>query len=265
MPDRSHEAAQVLRGLVLQCPGSVSSTPSTDGTALWSACWKFHERQDLIKTIVQAYPPALAFSWKADDLDREYLLPFDVGPAGTRLTAAFLEEDTLEMALAVVEYALGIERAIFQPDDPVWFLGHVRRTAVAFLSPTSAKYDDISGLAAAETLRALDRTRRADLCRALFCGAWDAAHPRSPRLETRRFFDGGAAENVVTGLFRLNCLGRRSDPSLAHQIRLVALASDNLDCLYLQLRSVALGVLVVPAPRVVDLPQRRRVRRRVGP
>jgi hypothetical protein len=211
-------------------------------------------------------PPALAFAWKAYDVNREYLLPFEVGPRGTRLTAAFLEEDTLEIALAVVEYALGTEKAVFQPDDPAWFLGHVRRTAVAFLPRTSAKYDDIPGLAAAEALRAADRTRRAELCRALFCGAWDAAHRRSPRLETRRFFDGGAAEKVVTGLFRLNSLlGRRSDPSPAHQIRLLALASDNLDCLYLQLRIVALGILVVPAPRVVDLPQRRRARRRVGP
>jgi hypothetical protein len=176
------------------------------------------------------------------------------------------------MALAVVEYALGTEvgqsprraAAVFQQDDPAWFLGLVRRTAVAFLPPTSAR-DGLSGLAAAETLRAADRSRRAELCRALFCGAWDDAHPRSPRRETRQVFDVGAAENVVTGLFRLNGLGRRSDPSVAHQIRLLALARDNLDCLYLQLRSVALGILVVPAPRGGDLPQRRRVRRRVGP
>jgi hypothetical protein len=167
MPDRSHEAAQVLQGLVLQCPGSVSSTPSTDGTALWSACWNLHTHHDLIKTIVQAYPPALAFAWKEYDVDREYLLPFEVGPAGTRLTAAFLEEDTLEVALAVVEYALGTEvgqsprrargggggiAAVVEADDPVWFLGHARRTAVVFLHPTSAR-DDISGLAAAETPR----------------------------------------------------------------------------------------------------------------
>ena len=65
---------------------------------------------------------------------------------------------------------------------------------------------------------------------------------------------------AVTGLFRMNSLGRPSVPSPAHQIRLLKMVGDNLDCLYLHLRAVGLEFLVLP-PRVVK-PPGRRVRRR---
>jgi hypothetical protein len=51
--------------------------------------------------------------------------------------------------------------------------------------------------------------------------------------------------DTVLNLYRMNQMGGRSDPSPHHQVRLLALGSDNLESVYLQFREFGASYLVV--------------------
>jgi hypothetical protein len=70
-----------------------------------------------------------------------------------------------------------------------------------------------------------------DVCREVFFLPVTARLARNIDVSFR---DAVLGESVVN-LYRMNKLGR-SDPSPHHQIRLLALGCDDLDCLYLQVR-----------------------------
>jgi hypothetical protein len=50
--------------------------------------------------------------------------------------------------------------------------------------------------------------------------------------------------DTVVGLYRMNQIGGRSDPSPHHQVRLLALVSDSLESVYLQFREFGASYLV---------------------
>jgi hypothetical protein len=196
--------AAVLEGLVRRCPEAVGLSaedlqwPDVNVPMIY-ACQSHHARPNLIQAIVHAHPTALAVhgarTWES------HLLPFEFVPfidfaAATRM---LVEKETLELALAVVEYALqrgfdddgdaqapGEARGgAIDPDNRAWFFMHVQRTVAAFL-PANARLDrSVSGFEVAQTLRRTladdnnnnnnaNNRRCMVLCRALFRGHGDA-------------------------------------------------------------------------------------------
>jgi hypothetical protein len=255
----------VLARLVRQCPGSVARSGRGDAVLI-HACGNLHQHLDLLRAIVQADPSALAVASEQG----EGRLPFEHVPAGTLpATAAtdareLVEKETMELALAVVEYALSVEDeydedeygervemdgkngGVLEPDNHAGFLGHVRRTATAHLPPQKNGRGVVRGssaFAAAQALRSLNGSRRMDLCRALFRGDGDT-DLRLLRHAIQAFFDGAMGRDVV-GLYRLNRQGRLHPPTVPHQVQLLDSVRDSLDCTFLHVR-VAVHLLVPP-------------------
>jgi hypothetical protein len=220
---------------------------------------------DLLRAIVQADPSALAVASEQG----EGRLPFEHVPAGTLpATAAtgaraLVEKETMELALAVVEYALSVEDeyeddeddecaemegengGVLEPDRHAGFLGHVRRTATAYLTAQNGRgiVRGSSAFAAAQALRSLDGSSGMDLCRALFRGDGDT-DLRLLRHAIQAFFDGAMGRDVV-GLYHLNRQGRLHPPTVPHQVQLLDSVRDSLDCTFLHVR-VAVHLLVPP-------------------
>jgi hypothetical protein len=242
---RSPQLVATLRELVALRPRSVvpDFVPGrADTTALHSACQRFHEDPDLLLDIVRAHPPALCIAASRGGRGRE--LPFET-PTFLRLGSvpAFVAEETVHMALAVVEYVLEADAAFVaaaadeDEDDASWFRGHVRET-VQGLHRDGTRVRTSSGLAVAQAVRTQD-DHPVGAIRAMFC------HERAARLLLR----GGSGRDrkwVITGetvldLYKLNGMGRLGDMSASHQVNLLASlkGSDNVESTYLHFREVA--------------------------
>jgi hypothetical protein len=112
----------------------------------------------------------------------------------------------------------------------------------AYLEPDQRQLGT-SGFAVAQALRTLDDPRRMDLCRDLFCGDERSRRLLSSRrtnLESLRMpsLHDEIMGSAFAGLYQLNRRDR-SNPSRAHQVRLLESVNDNLDCIFLQFRAVA--------------------------
>jgi hypothetical protein len=246
----SPEAARVLQRLVLQCPASVSS--GRERQALVDACRRFHQHPDLIQAIVQADPTLLGAA--EHGLHDRFEFPFQMVAAAHPTTREFVEKETVEVALAVVENVLGAayapKRGVYELSHLALFRRHVWRTMTAYLEPDQRQLGT-SGFAVAQALRALDDPRRMDLCRDLFCGDERSRRLLSSNQRTRKRLPGGGAPSLhdeimgsaFAGLYQLNRRDR-SNPSWAHQVRLLESVNDNLDCIFLHVRTVACVILV---------------------
>jgi hypothetical protein len=243
----SPEVARILLGLVLQCPESIASS-CCEWYALIGACRRFHEYPELIMAIVRAHPPALGAVQESGESEGQ--LPFQIVAAANPITREFVEKETLELALAVVENALGRvydvpKRGLYEASHLAMFRRHAWRTATAYLALDKRKIGT-SGFEVAQAIRKLDSNRRMNLCRDLFCG-----HRRTRNLlsgtyvgpNERRSFRDEVVGECVAGLSQLNRRDR-TKPSLAHQVSLLESVNDNLDGLFLHFRSVACGVLL---------------------
>jgi hypothetical protein len=106
-PDR----ARLLQRLVERHPRAVQpGVVTTSGTALRVACRNAYQDAGLIEAIVRTYPPALCVS-RVARIMLPRRLPYEVaaereGPKNGTPALEFLQHETIEMALAAVEYAL---------------------------------------------------------------------------------------------------------------------------------------------------------------
>jgi hypothetical protein len=228
--------ANLLKDLVIQCPDSIRLKGQALTTALLSACHKFQDRE-LVELLVRVDPLALciAVSLDSESSTPNVRLPYEaaaeqgaMGPA----TVDWLEDRTARAAGAAVEYALAAGPAAAGP------LGELRIRAAAAVAGALPSLDlgKASGFVAAQALRR--SSGGMDVCRALF------VHEETRRAvqhkDTRELVLGKG----VLGLYRMSLLGDRSSPSRDDQVRLLACVSDNLDCLFLQLRECAAATLI---------------------
>jgi hypothetical protein len=155
------------------------------------------------------------------------------------LLSAFLEGETLHMALAAAELAMGREGFSDPTDALSSFCRRVKETAARHLSVATLGNEcrqgrQPSALEVVRSIRALGA--RMAFCVELFS-----------REETHRDLiqrgDGGRFCSAFLGdsAVRLYLLNRHdpSNPSPAHQVPLLASVSDSLDCIYLQFREHA--------------------------
>jgi hypothetical protein len=235
----SPQVASFLLDMVSRHPESVSLSHASavGGTALSGACRHFHEHPDLIRGVVRACPQGLLV---ATDL-LALQLPVDLVAHHhpNQALAAFMEEETVHMALAMIEYVLGaVATAINVNDDAAWFRAHAKETLQNFLP--GLKLASAFGVSAAHAILQLDRPL--DAVRALFC------HDRAARLLLR---DGRLRDMVLMGeavldLYKLNRLGGRLDTSKTHQVQLLASLKDSgtVESTYLHFRDVARHTLL---------------------
>jgi hypothetical protein len=241
----SPEMAHLLELLATQSPESVRAAQRDANTAVFRACLRFHLHPRLIRAVVGVDPTALCVAFSEGYLTHQWnsgrhLLPFEVcranGAAGP--VVAFLEEESLHMALAAAELAMGGAGFPNPTDALESFRRLVRDTAARFLLAAPLVQDGRHGrppsaLEVVRTIRALGS--RMDFCLALFC------HVETVRNLIKVGDDGfcnAILGDAVLGLYRLNHHDR-SNPSASYQVRLLALVSDNLDCIYLQFREHA--------------------------
>jgi hypothetical protein len=231
----SPQVASALLDIVSRHPGSVSLSHASGvgGTALSGACLRFHEHPDLIRGVVRACPQGLLV---ATDL-LALQLPVDIAADHhhNQTLAAFVEEETVHIALAMIEYVLG---GVVLAGDDQWFRVHARKTLQGFLP--GLQLASAFGVSAAHALLQLDRPL--DAVRALFC------HGRAARLLRR---DGRLRDVVLMGeavldLYKLNRLGGRLDTSKTHQVQLLASLKDSgtVESTYLHFRDVARHTLL---------------------
>jgi hypothetical protein len=230
------QRARFLQSLVERIPGTVLPRLVTlFGTSLLMACFVFRDR-GLIEAVVRAFPPALCFHRIQNP--GQYQLPIDIvairpSTDTSGETDAFLTEETILMALAAIEYALESTR-------------NSTAASVASQSPADEFNRQVLSIVTQNLPPDLE-SRRLSALRGLrryenLAVAWTFAGkyfflPATARLARNNdvsFRDAVLGESVVN-LYRMNKLGR-SDPSPHHQIRLLALGCDELDCLYLQVR-----------------------------
>jgi hypothetical protein len=204
---------------------------------LSGACLRFHEHPDLIRGVVRACPQGLLV---ATDLLALQLPVYIVADHHhNQALAAFVEEETVHMALAMIEYVLGaVATAINVNDDAAWFRGHARETLQNFLP--GLQLASAFGVSAAHAILQLDRPL--DAVRALFC------HDRAARLLHRggRLRDVVLMGEAVVDLYKLNRLGGRLDTSKTHQVQLLASlkVSGTVESTYLHFRDVARHTLL---------------------
>lgn len=242
----SRQLATFLRNCVMQCPEAVAVTRPMINSALCSACRRFFRFPDLIDAIIQAHPAALCIAvhetsregrWHYGsrrclwDCDRR--LPV---AAAQRPTLAFVEEETLRMALIITEHA--ISDCLLANDDVVWFRQHMR-TTVSALAPPAAKHppNAQTGSAVVQSIR--NNYGGTYLCRKIFQNRDVQRRLRDENDALFHFMSNPA----VVGLYRLSRRDR-SNPSATHQVDLLALVSNSLDCVYLQFREFAVHSLV---------------------
>jgi hypothetical protein len=214
---------------------------------------------NLIAEIVRAYPPALCVASVTTRWNPEpSRLPFEATttPGAAVVPPALdVEEDTWHMALAVVEYVIGAT-ALADP-RAAWFRRHLLdNTVAAVFSAANDAADDVggssTGFAVAKAIHryvASDRSRAADLLRALFCQG-----------EVPRLLRGSdAVRDTVMGrtavdLYKMNRRGRFSDPATLlssaahHHAGLLGLVSDNVECVYLHVREHWIHLLHAVSP-----------------
>lgn len=249
-PRRSAQVASLAMDMVALRPESVRPASSSMGrlcafeTALFHACRNYPEHPALIRAIAHAWPAALCIAaHRPLRNDGVALLPLEIAQQSEHpapATVAFLRAETLHMALAAVE--LATSSASFEGDPAAApaeaaFQRHVKETVARFLLAERHVQASSSGLEVAQALRHLVDSP-VELCRALFLHE-----------ETRSLVhaDGRFREAVlggpVSGLYVLNRRGGRFRMSPSHQVELLALVKDDLNCIFLQYRGFAFHAL----------------------
>jgi hypothetical protein len=150
------------------------------------------------------------------------------------------------MALAVVEHALGDSPAV--DNNVVWFRRHVRDKVSAFLPAPTRNVPNAAPSASAVVRSIRNLESRMDICRSIFQNG-EVQH-RLPRSDALLQF---MSSDAVVGLYPLSGHDR-SNPSAAHQVELLAVASKRLDCIYRQFREFSVHALVIASRRAATSP-----------
>jgi hypothetical protein len=270
-------AVELLTAIALEHPESIRPDLGlNDGTThLMCACERFPDRRQLVGALVDAYPRALCVAVPSGRGPNPFRLPHDAvvdsqgdrfDASGRMATLRLLEAETMNLALASIEYVLGSvgDDDTFRHPPVARFRREVEDlVATAFPATTaqSLEIEAVDGEGATRVLKSEhpERSPRAsssgfDAAQALrqleggmeTCGSVFRCSHTSLALRSDGTFQDAVLGRTVMGLYRMNRQGR-SNPSPRHQVRLLASVSDDLGCVYRQFREIAAAHLVFPS------------------